>query len=144
MGLERRTARGGRDSIDHTPGGHDDLANAAAGVLVSLDLDRRPALVQLRDVLNDGAALPLPTRSRYVVAIMWADKRGQSAVIYAARMPIDLVPRCCCLITMSDRFIAAFSRRLTRAFAISRRNVARKAQSHLSRANWRAMRWRRA
>ncbi|MEO7189493.1 MAG: hypothetical protein ABI051_00405 [Vicinamibacterales bacterium] len=33
-GLERRTARGGRDSIDHGPGGHDDLANAAAGALV--------------------------------------------------------------------------------------------------------------
>lgn len=34
VGLERRTARGGRDSIDHTPGGHDDVANAVAGVLV--------------------------------------------------------------------------------------------------------------
>ncbi|MCJ2138456.1 hypothetical protein [Methylobacterium sp. E-066] len=34
--LERRTARGGRDSIDHAPGAHDDVANAAAGVLVSL------------------------------------------------------------------------------------------------------------
>ncbi|MBW4091913.1 MAG: hypothetical protein HIU82_12525 [Proteobacteria bacterium] len=32
--LERRTARGGRDSIDHPPGAHDDLANAAAGALV--------------------------------------------------------------------------------------------------------------
>lgn len=32
--LERRTARGGRDSIDHAPGGHDDLANAAAGALL--------------------------------------------------------------------------------------------------------------
>jgi hypothetical protein len=29
-GLERRTARGGRDSIDHAPGAHDDLVNAAA------------------------------------------------------------------------------------------------------------------
>jgi hypothetical protein len=29
--LERRTSRGGRDSIDHPPGGHDDLANAVAG-----------------------------------------------------------------------------------------------------------------
>jgi hypothetical protein len=29
-GLERRTARGGRDSIDHQPGAHDDLANACA------------------------------------------------------------------------------------------------------------------
>ncbi|CAN5888557.1 hypothetical protein BH23PLA1_BH23PLA1_44930 [soil metagenome] len=33
-GLERRTARGGRDTIDHGPGGHDDVANAAAGCLV--------------------------------------------------------------------------------------------------------------
>jgi len=33
-GLERRTARGGRDSIDHAPGAHDDLANAVAGALV--------------------------------------------------------------------------------------------------------------
>lgn len=33
-GLERRTARGGRDSIDHSPGGHDDVANAAAGALL--------------------------------------------------------------------------------------------------------------
>src|SRR5580658_4818061 len=32
--LERRTARGGRDSIDHPPGSHDDLANAAGGALV--------------------------------------------------------------------------------------------------------------
>lgn len=31
--LERRTARGGRDSIDHSPGAHDDVANAAAGAL---------------------------------------------------------------------------------------------------------------
>jgi hypothetical protein len=32
VGLERRTARGGRDSIDHAPGAHDDLCNAVAGV----------------------------------------------------------------------------------------------------------------
>ena len=33
-GLERRTARGGRDSIDHAPGSHDDVANAALGALL--------------------------------------------------------------------------------------------------------------
>lgn len=32
--LERRTRSGGRDSIDHPPGAHDDLINAAAGALV--------------------------------------------------------------------------------------------------------------
>lgn len=36
--LERRTARGGRDSIDHPPGptAHDDVANAVAGLLVNV------------------------------------------------------------------------------------------------------------
>jgi hypothetical protein len=29
--LERRTSRGGRDSIDHPPNGHDDVSNAVAG-----------------------------------------------------------------------------------------------------------------
>ncbi|MGJ0510340.1 MAG: hypothetical protein ACR652_25115 [Methylocystis sp.] len=33
-GLERRVARGGRDSIDHAPSGHDDVANAVLGALV--------------------------------------------------------------------------------------------------------------
>jgi hypothetical protein len=34
--LERRTARGGKDSIDHPKGGRDDHANAVAGVLRNL------------------------------------------------------------------------------------------------------------
>ena len=34
QGLERRVARGGKDSIEHAAGGHDDVANAAAGALV--------------------------------------------------------------------------------------------------------------
>jgi len=33
-GLERRTSRGGKDSIDHSPGAKDDLANSVAGALV--------------------------------------------------------------------------------------------------------------
>src|SRR5262249_11112157 len=32
--LERKVARSGRDSIDHPPGGHDDLVNAVSGALV--------------------------------------------------------------------------------------------------------------
>jgi hypothetical protein len=32
--LERRTSRGAKDSVDHGVGGHDDVANAAAGALV--------------------------------------------------------------------------------------------------------------
>jgi hypothetical protein len=33
VGLERRVSRAGRDSIDHAPGGHDDIANAVSGVV---------------------------------------------------------------------------------------------------------------
>ncbi len=49
--LERRTSRSGRDSIDHPPGAHDDLANAIAGVAVMAgqrsDLERYAALAEL-------------------------------------------------------------------------------------------------
>ncbi len=34
--LERRTSRAGKDSIDHPPGGHDDIVNAVAGCLAPL------------------------------------------------------------------------------------------------------------
>ncbi len=36
LGLERRTSRSGKDTIDHAPGSHDDLANAACGVAALL------------------------------------------------------------------------------------------------------------
>lgn len=41
VGLERRTSRGGRDSIDHAPGGHDDLANVVCGLAVNLAMRKR-------------------------------------------------------------------------------------------------------
>ena len=34
IGLERNPSRGGKDSIDHPRGGHDDFANAVAGCLL--------------------------------------------------------------------------------------------------------------
>jgi hypothetical protein len=43
--LERRTARGGRDSIDHAPGAHDDVANAACGALVRVGVSDEVPLV---------------------------------------------------------------------------------------------------
>jgi hypothetical protein len=65
-GLERRTARSGKDSIDHIPGGHDDLANAVAGALVMIDLDRRPALVDLKDVTGGEGETVEPSWLQYV------------------------------------------------------------------------------
>ena len=41
LNLERRTARSGKDSIDHAPNSHDDVANAAVGAVVQTTV-RRP------------------------------------------------------------------------------------------------------
>jgi hypothetical protein len=47
--LERRTARSGKDSIDHPPGAHDDVANAVAGAIVkaggAAPMDISPAMI---------------------------------------------------------------------------------------------------
>jgi hypothetical protein len=55
-GLERHRGASGRDRVDHRPGAHDDLANAAAGALVLahrsriVDTEPTPAeLAALRD-----------------------------------------------------------------------------------------------
>ena len=40
INLERRARAGGRDQIDHPPGGHDDLANAVAGAVVASNTPR--------------------------------------------------------------------------------------------------------
>lgn len=50
--LERRTTRGGRDIIDHPPGGHDDRANAAAG-LVAL-MSKKRAQPRIRSLGQDN------------------------------------------------------------------------------------------
>ena len=49
VNLERRTGRGGRDSIDHPPTGHDDLINAAAGVLAGSQAKRIAGSLLRRD-----------------------------------------------------------------------------------------------
>jgi hypothetical protein len=47
LGLERRIARGGRETIDHPPGGHDDIINAVAGASV-LAAEKQPIIVSAR------------------------------------------------------------------------------------------------
>jgi len=48
-GLERRTARSGKDSIDHGPGQHDDLCNAACGALTLPTMG--PQEIQYREII---------------------------------------------------------------------------------------------
>jgi hypothetical protein len=48
LGLERRTGRSGKDSIDHAPGAHDDVVNAVAGALLrALEHCRRHELPRI-------------------------------------------------------------------------------------------------
>src|SRR3984957_8814160 len=84
--LERRTARGGRDLIDHPqhPGAHDDLANAVCGAFVMLERDRRPQLISVVDVVGvDGLPPPLP-KSLYAFAAVWAEGADIAAVYGAS------------------------------------------------------------
>jgi hypothetical protein len=85
VGLERRTSRQGKDSIDHSPGGHDDLANSVAGVLVSLDLDRRPALVKQSDMLDAGKPIQIPDVINTFMAVLCVDKAGMCASVRVAK-----------------------------------------------------------
>jgi hypothetical protein len=62
-GLERRTARSGKDSIDHAPGAHDDIANGVAGALVRVEASSRaPKLVissvPMNNHVSDYSAFP--------------------------------------------------------------------------------------
>ena len=54
VGLERRTSRAGRDVVDHPPGGHDDLANAAAGALTMASSAAR-SVVLVGTIAGDGS-----------------------------------------------------------------------------------------
>jgi hypothetical protein len=63
-GLERRTARSGRDSIDHAPGAHDDVANAVAGVLVHVTEKGAPMIITA-EMLARIRAYPPYRRPQY-------------------------------------------------------------------------------
>ena len=69
LGLERRVARGGKDSIDHALGGHDDLINAAAGAMVLAAEPQQIATVYRWD---DIGGVPV----RNTAASVWADRFG--------------------------------------------------------------------
>ena len=97
-GLERRTARGGRDTIDHGPGQLDDLANAASGALVLLAFDDKRSLIRRSDLLVEVAGWPY---RRLAVSICGLDgnKHGRASIVYVARM---WTRPSCLLLTMMD------------------------------------------
>lgn len=82
IGLERRTTRGGRDSIDHGPGQHDDVANAVAG---AISLAVADGSVDIEGWANALAGVPLQPREKAPVApLAWhqpaLDKRAAEPV----------------------------------------------------------------
>jgi hypothetical protein len=83
-GLERRTARGGRDSIDHPPCGHDDLANCVAGALVLVA--QEGSLLWRRETLGDPMAMP--SRCDLIYAVIINNKVGRAGVCYFARAQV--------------------------------------------------------
>ncbi|WP_216856204.1 hypothetical protein [Acidisphaera sp. S103] len=86
VSLERRTGRSGKDSIAEPKGAHDDCCNVVAGVLVGLDLDRRPALIRQQQLLTDDTPLPLPMPGHALgcFATLCISKVGEMAVVYTA------------------------------------------------------------
>ena len=57
VGLERRTSRVGKDSIDHAPGGHDDRINAVAGAVVTA-ASKLPMMISEKMVEMAGRPSP--------------------------------------------------------------------------------------
>jgi hypothetical protein len=82
--LERRTARGGRESIDHPsgPGARDDVANAALGVLVLTA--GGPAPMQITDeLLHAAETMLVRPRGWKDINFSWGGRpRGRSGVFF--------------------------------------------------------------
>jgi hypothetical protein len=80
IGLERRTTRGsGRESIDHAPGAHDDIANAVAGALV---MSATPTAVIFTD-----ETLAILRQPRRVLAMQPSGGGPMEGLLAAARRP---------------------------------------------------------
>ncbi len=76
VALERKVSRGGRDSIDHPPGGHDDLANVTAGAcLTALEYGVAMPAHRLQSYAL-SAHDPLATNEENAIAMAHAEQRS--------------------------------------------------------------------
>jgi hypothetical protein len=91
-GLERRTARGGRDSIDHAPGAHDDLANSVAGALVLAagESDFAALYVKFGEALADPPIIRTDLDPATRAALIWR-ARGSGWRNYASNLDVVVV-----------------------------------------------------
>jgi hypothetical protein len=135
--LERTTARGGRDSIDHPRGAHDDVANSVAGAIVYANAQRGGLLFPGLDTyLAENAASACarhrhyvrrhsaaPGRDGHAVAVVLAVSMrsagyDQFAILTAALVVWIILPFV--ILKAGARTIAKKSRRFQRAIAILR------------------------
>jgi hypothetical protein len=76
--LERRVARSGKDSVNHPDGGHDDLANVIAGLLVMIA--GKPAAMVISDEMLARARMLVRRYGNYgqpvpVLGRAWMEPR---------------------------------------------------------------------
>jgi hypothetical protein len=76
--LERRTARGGRDSIDHAPGAHDDIVNSVAGCIVAAAQRQARAVPLVAPIIVGRSADPDPGLSTTERYLQWINNGGGS------------------------------------------------------------------
>jgi hypothetical protein len=104
-GLERRTRSGGKDSVDHRPGLHDDVANACAGALVLagagagvyglLDYDAKIASGEIRELPFGAPGAPPRAKIVQGEAQITQSLRSDGAVITrAAHSQEEACPPC--------------------------------------------------
>jgi len=72
--LERRTARGGKDSVDHPPGAHDDVINAAAGAIVMAAQRQAQAVPLVAPIIVSQNMPPEPGMSTTQAYYEWAGR----------------------------------------------------------------------
>jgi hypothetical protein len=100
--LERRTARGGRDSIDHSPGSRDDVANAVAGVLVLVS-GEGSALWRRSELLVDAS---MPSRVDMVFGVLVCDKSGRAGVAFFSTSSLSRPGSAICLLDCEQALLS--------------------------------------
>ena len=77
LALERRTTRGGKDSIDHPPAGHDDISNAVAGAcLAAIEHATAVPAHRLQAHAIGTSYDPMASREQNLVALANEERRA--------------------------------------------------------------------
>jgi hypothetical protein len=118
--LERRTARGGKDSIDHAAGAHDDIANAVCGAIVNAASQVAPSLVRVESFYVNKQPVAMPTHIDVLFATAAVAANGTTAVAFWARCVHVGVPLTLLDIDVAPLTSALFASTLGRLIELKR------------------------